>query len=97
MYIGKKLNVKGKYPKLILPGNVTIGTSKAAVEYVYGQLIAYKNFKKDSLFASLCELDDISVYNMRFPDSEYNYIYFVFDSKDSLVGVRWSYYDLTKL
>lgn len=97
LYIGKKLNVKGKYPKLILPGNVTIGTSKAAVEYVYGQLIAYKNFKKDSLFASLCELDDISVYNMRFPDSEYNYIYFVFDSKDSLVGVRWSYYDLTKL
>ena len=84
LYIGKAKD--GATPKVLLPGNVTFGTSKTDVFKMYGTLsevhdVAFGGTISDSVYA-------LKLSNKR------NKIYFGFkDSK--LVEIEWYYIDMT--
>lgn len=97
IYIGKKVGNNGKYPRIILPGNITIGTSKTAVEYVYGNLFKYKNLSGlPEYISEMCEQYNMSVYYIDC-NNKHNKICFIFDENASLMGIYWSYYDLRQI
>ena len=96
-YIGKKSSSDEKYPRVILPGNVTIGTSKTAIEYIYGNIFKCKKISDmPSCVTEMYDNGEVSVFYMEC-NNEHNHIYFVFDSSDSLLGVYWSYFDLQQI
>ena len=84
LYIGKAKD--GATPKVLLPGNVTFGTSKTDVFKMYGTL----SEAHDSIFKGT--ISD-SVYALELSNKR-NKIYFGFkDSK--LVEIEWYYIDMT--
>jgi hypothetical protein len=68
-------------PKVVLPGNVTFGTTKANVKKMYGTPDT-KSSKGDS--------DDFYAYNL---NNEHNTITFTF-TNDEVSEIKWYYYDI---
>ena len=80
-------------PDIVLPGNVTFGTSKQDVASVYGSLGTYTGTDAD---LNSFGYDNSDIYRIRLTDdNDYNWIYFIFDDDDKLSAVEWRYYDLS--
>jgi hypothetical protein len=94
LHIGKPTN-SNIYPSVVLPGNVTLGTSYDDVLRVYGpQLISYTGDNEG--IENLQLSDSVSIYQMRL-GNDYNWLYLIFGSDNTLSAVRWYYYDLNGL
>lgn len=74
------------YPNVLLPGNVTLGTSRGDVEYAYGELTKCEDKSNVILYD-----DEAVVYAIQL-DNSHNFIYFEFVD-EVLVAIEWYYYD----
>lgn len=91
LFMGRSSQKSDTYPSVMLPGNVTIGTSYDDVVSVYGKLKEQNGFFNDFDMMSIGY--SVTVYVIPL-DAEGNSLYLGFDSDNRLAAIKWIYYDL---
>ena len=106
LYMYKPANTKAKYPSVVLPGNVTFGTTFEDTANVYGTGVLTKYNGKNEYINNLGYQDTCSIYTVNL-NNDLNHLYMIYahvDAKDPrsaseqvLVAVCWQYADINDL
>ena len=93
LYMYKPSSSKAKYPDILLPGNVTIGTSYEDTVKVYGKDVLHKYDGKNDAVNKLGFQDTCSIYTVDL-NNDLNHLYLIYDSDGKLTALRWQYTDI---
>lgn len=96
LYLTKPISTTKKYPEIILPGNITIGTTYDDVISVYGDDVLMTYDGKNDDITKLNYTSDVKIYTVDL-NNDYNRLYLMFDVDNKLMAIRWQYIDLNGL